>query len=245
MISRFQSSNPILTKDRFKSVHASGHQVMTIDGTVNKAGMLLGITALSSVYAWSSQVFSTGLWIGVMIVGLVLALLTYAKPQIAHITAPLYCAAKGLVLGSVSVMAEARFPGIVTNALVLTFGLMAVMLSSYKMGWVRATPKLQKMVSFALMAYFVLFITSMIASMFGADIGSLFHHGPIAIGISLFGVGLGALFLVLDFDEIEQGAMAGLDKQQEWVGAFGLMVTLIWIYWEMLRLLMILQSSDD
>ena len=245
MFRNIQSSNPVLNSAQFKTISTTDHNVMTVDGTVNKAGLMLGITVLSSIYAWSSQTLTSGLWIGISILGLVLVLLTYFKPAIAHITAPLYCAAKGLVIGSVSSMAEYRFPGIVTNAVVLTFGLMAVMLSSYKMGWVRATPKLQRMVSFGLMAYLFLFLFSFLAPYLGVNTSSLFQHGPIAIGISLFAVGLGALFLVLDFDQIESGARAGLPKQNEWLGAFGLMITLIWIYWEMMRLLILLQSSDD
>jgi uncharacterized YccA/Bax inhibitor family protein len=246
MLGNVQSSNPVLNSDQFKAVRAGDHNVMTVEGTVNKTGVLLGVTFMSSIYAWNNpQIMSSGLWIGVMIVGLVLVVLTYMKPAIAHITAPLYCAAKGLTLGSVSMMMEYRFPGIVTNAMVLTFGLMAVMLTSYKMGLIRATPKLQRMVTFGLMAYFFLFIFSFIAPYIGVNAGSLFSHGPLAIGISLFAVGLGALFLVLDFDEIESSAQAGLPKQHEWLGAFGLMITLIWIYWEMLRLLILLQSSDD
>jgi uncharacterized YccA/Bax inhibitor family protein len=191
------------------------------------------------------MIFSQGLWIGIMIGGIVLALVTYSKPQWAHITAPLYCAAKGIVLGSFSMIAEARYPGIAVNAMVLTFGILGTMLTAYKTGFVRATPKLQQMVSYGLMAYFGLFLFSMIASLFGANIAPLFHQGPIAIGISLLVVALGAFCLVMDFDEIEQGARQGLPKEYEWLGAFGLMVTLIWLYMEVLRLLMILNSSDD
>lgn len=244
MLNKVHSSNPVFKSAQFKSVRATDHSVMTVEGTVNKAGLMLGITVLSSTYAWSSELFNSSFWIAAPFLGLALALITIFKPAIAHISAPLYCAAQGVFIGCVSAMAETRFPGIVTNAVVLTFGLMAVMLSSYKLGWIRATPKLQRMVSFGLMAYLFLLVFSWIAPYLGVNTSSLFQHGPLAIGISLIAVGLGALFLVLDFDQIESGARAGLPKQQEWLGAFGLMVTLIWIYLEMLRLLILLKSDD-
>ena len=218
---------------------------MSVEGTINKTAALLGITALSAAFAWQSTLFSEGLWLGVMLAGFALALITYAKPQFAHITAPLYGATKGIVLGSISSVLEAMYPGIALNALILTFGILGVMLTAYRTGMVRATPKLQKIITFGLMAYFGLFVASMLAGLFGANLTPIFHQGPIAIGLSLVIVALASFCLVLDFDQIEQGARQGLPKQHEWVGAFGLMVTLIWIYWEALRLLMILNSSDD
>jgi uncharacterized YccA/Bax inhibitor family protein len=244
MLQPASSSNPVFKK-AFAQSPSHQQQSMSVEGTINKTAALLAITALSAAFAWQSTLFSQGLWLGVMLVGLVLAWITYAKPHLAHITAPLYGAAKGIVLGSVSAMLEAMYPGIALNALILTFGILGVMLTAYRTGLVRATPKLQKIITFGLMAYFGLFVVSMLASLFGADLTPIFHQGPIAIGLSLVIVALASFCLVLDFDEIEQGARQGLPKQHEWLGAFGLLVTLIWIYWEALRLLMILNSSDD
>jgi uncharacterized YccA/Bax inhibitor family protein len=240
-----KSSNPIFNSAVFQKTRVQDGNVMTIDGTVNKTGLLLGITVLSSIYAWQSLNLSTGLWIGVLIVGLACAFITYSQPQIAHITAPIYCTAKGLLIGSYSAILEARYPGIVVNALVLTFGLLAVMLTAYKSGYIRATPRFQKMISFGLMAYFVLFLVSLVSHMFGGGMTSVFFSGTIGLVLSLLIVGLASFSLVMDFEQIEQGARAGLPKQHEWLGAFGLMVTLIWLYLEVLRLLMILNSRRD
>jgi len=239
------SSNPVLQSDHFKMARAYDGNVMTVSGAVNKSALLLFITVLSSVYSWQALGLSTGLMLVSLFGGLAMGMITYWKPSIAHFTAPAYCALKGLLLGAVSHLAERAYPGIVTNAIVLTFGLMAVMLSAYKSGYIRATPRLQRMVGFGLMAYFVLAMVHMVAKMFGAGFTSLFHQGPLAIGLSLLVVGLGAFSLVMDFDEIEAGARSGLPKQHEWLAAFGLMVTLIWLYFEILRLLMVLNNSKD
>ena len=240
------SSNPVLNSDAFKRARVIDGPVMTIDGTVNKTGVLLGITVLSSIYAWHSLSLSGGLWIGVLIGGLITGFITYSKPSIAHITAPLYCAAQGLLIGTFSSLAEARFPGIVVNALVLTFGILAIMLTAYKTGLIRATPRFQRMLSFGFLAFFVLFIVSLISQMFfSSAMTSIFFSGTTGLVITLLIVALASFTLVMDFDQIEQGARAGLPKQHEWLGAFGLMVTLIWLYFEILRLLMILNSRRD
>lgn len=240
-----QSSNPVLQSEQFKTARAQDGNVMTVDGTVNKTGLLLVITVLSSAYAWQSLTPSPGLFLISGLGGLGIYFLTSFKPTIAHITAPIYCALKGLLLGSFSAFAEKLYPGIVVNAIILTLGLLGVMLSAYKSGYIRATPRLQKMVAFGMIAYLVLAVVHMISYFLGLGLPSLFYGGPIAIAFSLFAVGLGALFLVLDFDEIESGAREGMPKHFEWMGAFGLMVTLIWIYWEVLRLLINLQNSED
>ena len=240
------SSNPVLNSEAFKQARVYDGPVMTIDGTVNKTGLLLGTTVLSSIYAWQSLTLSGGLWIGVLLVGIVSALATYFKPDIAHITAPIYCAAQGLLIGTFSSLAEAKFPGIVINALVLTFGILGIMLTAYKSGYVRATPRLQRMLAFGFMAFFLLFIVSMVSRVFfNGAMASIFYSGTTGLIISLLIVALASFSLVMDFDQIEQGAREGLPKQHEWLGAFGLMVTLIWLYFEILRLLINLNSRKD
>jgi uncharacterized YccA/Bax inhibitor family protein len=240
-----QSSNPVLKSDSFKTARSQDGNVMTVGGAVNKTGLLLLITTLSAVYAWQSLEYSRGIWIAALIGSLVLGFITYSKPSIAHITAPLYAALEGVFLGSLSAMAEGLYPGIVANAIVLTFGILTVMLSAYKSGYIRATPRLQRMIGFGLMAYFVLAMVHIVSGLFGGGFPSLFHYGPIAIGISVLVVGLASFSLVMDFDEIESGARNQLPKQHEWLAAFGLIVTLVWLYFEILRLLIILNSSRD
>ena len=176
---------------------------------------------------------------------LVLALITYTKPSIAQFTAPLYCVVQGLFVGFFSAFAESIYPGIVINAMVLTFGLLFLMLYSYKTGFLRATPLVQKIVSFGFAAFLLLMLVHFISSFFSAGLPSLFESGPIGIGFSVALVALGCLCLILDFDEIERAIAARSSKDIEWVSAFGLIVTLIWLYIQALQLLMKLQSSDD
>ena len=237
------SSNPVMNSRRFLSYQDGSSEVMTVSGTVNKAGLLLLVAVLAAAYSWQSIGYSMPLFFGVLIGSVVLAFITYSKPAIAHITAPLYCALKGLLLGTISAFADALYPGLAANAVVLTFGILAIMLAAYKSGYVKATPRLTKMITFGLMAYGAIVMVNLVMMLFGTSLG--LFSGPFALIFSLLVVGLASFSLVLDFDEIESGAASGAPKQMEWLAAFGLMVTLIWLYWEIVRLLMILQSSDD
>lgn len=227
----------------------TGAATMTLQGVINKTLILLGVLVASAGLAWGNlatlQEHLMALSIGAFIGGMVLAFITYSKPEIASFTAPLYCILKGILLGVVSAFAEAMFPGIVINAIILTFGILFFMLMAYKNGYIRATPKLQKILMFGLGAYFFLIIANLIMGLFGSGIPSIFGSGPIGIGFSVLIVAMAGFFLILDFDQIEQSIRAGAPKQLEWLSAFGLMVTLIWLYLEVLKLLMKLQSSDD
>ena len=177
--------------------------------------------------------------------GLILAMVTVFKQSWARVTAPLYAACEGLVLGGVSAIYEARYQGIVLQAVGLTLGTLAVMLVAYKTRAIKATEKFKMGVICATGAIALVYMVSWILGMFGINIGFIHSTGWLGIGISLVIVGVAALNLVLDFDLIEQGARQGAPKYMEWYGGFGVLVTLVWLYLEILRLLSLLNRRRD
>lgn len=251
-----RSGNPALNQNTFLDV-GSGEvvsrdpgQVMTLNGTVNKTGLLLLIAVATAAYTWSLyDPMNPGVvmpWaIGGAIGGFILALVTVFKKTWSPVTAPLYAAVEGLFLGAISSIFEAQFPGIVMQAVMLTLGVLAALLMAYKSGLVRATENFKLGVVAATGGIALLYLVNMGLRLFGFE-GFGFIHESSAMGIafSAFVVVIAALNLVLDFDFIESGAEAGAPKYMEWYGAFGLVVTLVWLYLEILRLLAKLQSRD-
>lgn len=244
-----RSGNPALNATTFKNENLVIGQTMTLQGTVNKTGFLLGILVLTAVYTWN-LFFQTGspaavmpIAIGGAIGGFIMALVTIFKKTWSPITAPIYAALEGLFLGGISAIFEYQYPGIVIQATGLTLGTLASLLVLYKLGIIKPTENFRLMIVSATMGIGVLYLISMIMNMFGSTgIGFIHSNGLFGIGFSLFVVAIAALNLVLDFDFIEQGAEMGAPKYMEWFGAFSLMVTLIWLYLEMLRLLAKLRS---
>ena len=244
-----RSGNPALSDSTFRSEGRAVGQTMTLQGTVNKTGILLGILVLTAVYTWN-LFFQTGNPAAVMpiatggaIGGFVLALITIFKKAWSPFTAPIYAALEGLFLGGISAIFEYQYPGIVIQATGLTLGTLASLLVLYKLGIIKPTENFRLMLVSATMGIAVLYLISMIMNMFGSSgIGFIHSNGLFGIGFSLFVVAIAALNLVLDFDFIEQGSEMGAPKYMEWFGAFSLMVTLIWLYLEMLRLLAKLRS---
>ena len=253
-----RTANPALNNKTFSDLGIySGSDIMTIQGTAQKAFVLLMLVLFSSVFVWRRFYFSyniTGdmsissaavtpfLFLG-LIGGLIAALVTIFSKKSAPVTAPVYCLLEGLVIGSLSCFAEARFPGLVFQAVALTFGTAVTILFLYTSGWIKATEKFKMGIVSATGAIFLVYLSSFVLSFFKVNwLGSLFDSGAVGILFSLFVVSIAALNLVLDFDFIEKGAAAGAPKYMEWYGAFGLMVTLIWLYIEILRLLVKLQS---
>ncbi len=244
-----RSGNPALSDNTFKNEGASVGQAMTLEGTVNKTGILLALLVLSATYTWN-LFFQDGnpaavmpAAIGGAIGGLVFAFVTIFKKHWAGVTAPIYALLQGLFLGGISAIFESQFPGIVIQATGLTLGTLASLLLLYKLGIIKPTENFRLMIVSATMGIGVLYLISFVMNMFGsAGIGFIHSNGLFGIGFSLFVVAIAALNLVLDFDFIEQGAEQGAPKYMEWFGAFSLMVTLIWLYLEMLRLLAKLRS---
>jgi uncharacterized YccA/Bax inhibitor family protein len=250
-----RSGNPVLRDSTFLDV-SSGRVVehdpnaMTLNGTVHKTGFLLVLVLVGAMFTWRMYTGpeSAGAmmpWaIGGAIGGLILALVTVFRKTWAPITAPLYALVEGLFVGAVSALAEARFPGVVMQAVGLTFGVMFSLLVAYRTGAIKATENFKLGVVAATGGIFVLYLVSFVMSFFGSSIGFIHESSGIGIAFSLFVVVIAALNLVLDFDFIESGVAAGAPKYMEWFGAFGLVVTLVWLYLEILRLLSKLQSRD-
>jgi len=230
---------------------SSEGEVMTIQGTVNKTGILLALLIAAAVVPWR-QFFEArdpaaiSGWIMLGVVGgFVTALVTVFKKNWAAITAPLYAICEGLALGGISATFELRFPGIVFQAMALTVGTLFVLLALYKTRVIRATENFKMGVFAATGAIALVYLLTFVLQMFGVPVAFMHASGWLGIGISLVVVVVAALNLVLDFDLVEQGANQGAPKYMEWYGAFGLMVTLVWLYLEILRLLSKLNQRRD
>lgn len=245
-----RSSNPALKDSTFLdlssgSVVAGNAGTMSLNGTVNKTGLLLLMTVMTAAFAWSQTMTADGevapaamgYLLGGGIGGLVLALVTIFKKQWSPVTAPLYALVEGLFLGAISAMYNAQFQGIVLQAVMLTFGIMFALLFAYRTGLVKATENFKLGVTAATGGIALIYLATIGLGLFGIKIPYIHESGLIGIGFSLVVVVIASLNLVLDFDFIESGVEAGAPKYMEWYGAFGLMVTLIWLYLELLRLL--------
>jgi uncharacterized YccA/Bax inhibitor family protein len=250
-----RSGNPALGQNTFLDIGSGrvvggSDQAMSINGTVNKTGLLLALIMISSMYTWSlytgpeSMSSITPLLLAGGIGGFIVALVTIFKKQWAPITAPIYALLQGLLLGGLSAMMEARFPGIVIQAVGLTFGTLGALLMAYRSGLIRATENFKLGVVAATGGIFLLYMVNIVMGFFGHSIGFIHESGWMGIGFSAFVVVVAAMNLVLDFDFIESGVEAGAPKYMEWYGAFGLIVTLVWLYLEILRLLSKLQSRN-
>ena len=176
--------------------------------------------------------------------GFAVALVTVFKKTWSAITAPVYALLEGLFLGGISAVFEARFPGIVIQAVGLTFGTLLCLLFAYKSGLIKATENFKLGIVAATGGIGMIYLVSIFFGFFGIQIPFIHESGIIGIGFSLFVVVIAALNLVLDFDFIESGSEMGAPRYMEWYAAFGLMVTLIWLYIEILRLLSKLRSRD-
>jgi uncharacterized YccA/Bax inhibitor family protein len=241
----FRSGNPTLRDDTFRGLPTAVGETMTLQGTVNKTGLSLLILLAASSFTWRQvtpdQPVSPLLWLG-LLGGLVVALVTAFKPAFAPVTTPIYAALEGLFLGAVSGLYELRYPGIVMNAVGLTFGCLAALLAAYSSGLIRPSENFKLGIVAATGGIALLYMVSMGLGFFSKSIPFIHDSGPLGIAFSVFVVGLAALNLVLDFDFIEDGARRGAPKYMEWYGAFGLLVTLVWLYLEILRLLAKLQN---
>jgi uncharacterized YccA/Bax inhibitor family protein len=243
-----RTANPALTDAAFSGFGraGTGSGTMTVQGTVNRSFVLLLLLLLSASWTWRDYFTGSGalsFWLFAGgIGGFVVALITVFKKEWSPVTAPLYAVLEGLVLGSLSSIFEARFPGIVIQAVGLTFFTFFALLAAYRSGLVRATENFKLGVVAATGGIALFYLVTIVLGFFGVRIPYIHESGPIGIGFSLFVVVIAALNLVLDFDFIETGAERGAPKYMEWYGAFGLMVTLIWLYVEILRLLSKMRS---
>ncbi len=252
-----RSGNPALGESTFLDLESGtlsqrGNDVMSLNGTVNKTGFLLLLAVLTAAFSWSQTFDASGnltsgaklYLLGGAIGGFALALVTVFKKTWAPVTAPLYALVEGFFLGTVSAMYNAKFDGIVLQAVMLTFGTLFALLFAYRSGLIRATENFKLGVVAATGGIALIYLATIVLGFFNINIPFIHESGLIGIGFSLFVVVIAALNLVLDFDFIETGVEQGAPKYMEWYGAFGLMVTLVWLYVEFLRLLAKLQSRD-
>lgn len=242
------SRNPILKETTFDRSTATraGAAVMTVDGTLGKLALLLLAALPGALYTWDLALRGssvTGGWVvGGALIGLGLCLAISFRPPLAPLLAVPYAIAEGLVLGGLSGMYHTASRGIALQAVLLTFGIAGVMTVAYRLRWIRVTERFRSVMLMAIGAIFLTYMVSIVLGLFGMSVPFLHSTGPLGIGISVVFVGVAALSLLLDFDMIERGARAGAPKAMEWYGAFGLMVTLVWLYLEVLRLLAKTQS---
>jgi uncharacterized YccA/Bax inhibitor family protein len=250
MAQLMRTANPALNARVFQGAGAATGEAMTLQGTVNKTGLLLICVVATAAWTWhlfmhshTPEAVLPAIMIGA-IGGLVFALVTAFKKEWSPVTAPVYALLEGLVLGGLSAILELRFPGIAIQAVSLTFGTLIVLLLAYRSGLIRVTEKFRLGVVAATGAVALFYFVQIILGFFGVHFTAVNGSGAIGIGFSVFVVIIASLNLVLDFDFIEGGVKAGAPKYMEWYAAFGLMVTLIWLYIEILRLLAKLRSRD-
>jgi uncharacterized YccA/Bax inhibitor family protein len=245
-----RTSNPALNERVFHGERAVLGDTMTLQGTVNKTGVLLICVIATAAWTWNLFLHShspqTVMPLALLggIGGLIVAMVTIFKKQWAGITAPIYALLEGLVLGSISAILEVRFPGIAIQAVSLTFGTLVILLLAYRSGLIAVTEKFRLGIIAATGGIALFYIVEIVLGFFGIHFTAINGSGVIGIGFSVFVVIIAALNLVLDFDFIETGVRVGAPKYMEWYGAFGLMVTLIWLYFEILRLLSKLRSRE-
>ena len=238
MANILRSNNPVLKESAFAGQIAAGES-MTMQGTANKTGLLLLCVVVTSAYTWGlshSQTPEAAVpWMtGGAIGGFILAVVTVFKKTWSPFTAPIYALLEGFFLGGISALFEKSYPGIATQAVMLTFGVLFVLLLAYKTGLVKATRGFKLGVMAATGAIALVYVASLF---FHTSMSFLYSSTPLGIGISVVVVVIAALNLILDFDMIETGVNMGAPKYMEWYGAFAMMVTLIWLYLEILRLL--------
>ncbi len=249
-----RSGNPALKESTFLdlgtgAVVSRDGGAMTLNGTVNKTGILLLLAVMTAAFAWNQIEFTEAgasggglyLW-GGLIGGFVLALVTTFKKTWAPVTAPLYALVEGFFLGAISAMYNHMYQGIVLQAVMLTMGTLFALLFAYRSGLIKATENFKLGVVAATGGIALVYLATIILGMFNINIPLIHESGIVGIGFSLFVIVIAALNLVLDFDFIESGVEQGAPKYMEWYAGFGLMVTLVWLYIEFLRLLSKLNS---
>jgi uncharacterized YccA/Bax inhibitor family protein len=251
-----KSSNPVFKENVFSRDYSVSSEVMTVNGTINKTALMLLIVIAAAIFVWNKFFAAIQVnpesgaavvmpWvIGGGIGGLITALVTAFRPKSAGISAPIYAIFEGLLLGGISAIFESMYPGVVMRAVALTLAVFFAMLFLYRSGIIKVTKKLQMGIFAATAGIAVVYLVSFIGGFFGMEFSFLHGNSNFSIGFSLVVVAIAALNLVMDFSFIERATESGAPKHMEWYGAFGLMVTLIWLYLEILRLLSKLASRN-
>lgn len=256
MMNITRSSNPVLKQNVFSRDYTSQSDVMTVNGTMNKTAIMLLLVVASAIYTWNKFFEAVSVnpeagfsavapWLAIGgIGGFITVLVTVFRPKSSGISAPIYAIFEGLFLGGISAILEMRYSGIVMRAVALTLAVFMIMLFLYRSGMIKVTKKFAMGLFAATGGIALVYLFSFIGGMFGMQMSFLYGNSLASIGFSLFVVVIAALNLVLDFSFIENASAQGAPKYMEWYGAFGLMVTLIWLYMEILRLLSKIASRD-
>ncbi len=253
----FKSGNPTLTEKIFNqnaNGYASMQGTMTIKGTMNKFGFMLLMVLGSAAYTWhlneyaNHSLMSTLMIVGVF-GGLISGVVMVFKPTLAQYLAPAYGLFEGLFLGGISALVNdafrVKYPDLVMQAVGLTFGVAIAMFVLYNFRIIQATQRFKSIVLTATMGIGIFYLLTMVLGLFDVNLPFMHDSSPLGIGLSLFVVAIASLNLILDFDMIEQGAAQGAPKYMEWYGAFGLLVTIVWLYLEILKLLMRFAGKRD
>lgn len=256
----FRSSNPAFSEKIFSKERVfTSDETMTVQGTMNKALLMLVLVVLGAAFTWRaffesipvdplhpSVPTSVIIWMAVGgIGGFITSLIVIFAPKTSPITAPIYAVLEGLFLGGISAIFAVQYTGnIIIQAVGLTFLTFFLMLTAYRSGWIKVTEKFRTIILVATGAIALMYFLTFILGFFGVNVGFIHSSGPIGIGISVVIIAVAALNLLLDFDFIDRATAQGAPKYMEWFGAFGLMVTLIWLYIEFLRLLSKLNSRN-
>lgn len=229
-----ESRNPAFRKDTF-AFGLEDTSPMTMSGAINKSGLLFLILMTGAAVGWSLENLAIGVVAG--LIGFAASFFVIFKPRQAAIGAPIYAALDGVFIGTISVFAENRVPGIAANAMTLTFGILALMLGAYRLKLLRATPMFTRAVVLATLGIALVYIVDLVMSFFGVQMAMIHQSGTVGILFSVIVAGVASLNLILDFDMFERQTAAGAPKYMEWYCGFSLLVTVVWIYVEMLRLL--------
>lgn len=250
-------SNPAFNEKTFQSLDAAPGDAMTLQGAINKTGICLFLLIASATMVWSQAFTPSGTIspliygvplqvaaFGAALVGFLVALIVIFKKTSAPILAPAYSLLEGVVIGALSAIMESAYPNIVMQAVIASFGTLFGMLALYKLNILRATSGFRRGVCAATLGIALLYVASMVMSLFGKSIPFLHSNSWFGIGFSVFVVIVAAMNFILDFDLMDEGAAQGAPKYMEWYSAFALMVTLVWLYLEILRLLGKLRSRN-
>ncbi|WDV46837.1 Bax inhibitor-1/YccA family protein [Clostridiaceae bacterium M8S5] len=246
-LSSLRKPNPVLAKGMdYKMESHNTTDTMTMGGTINKIIILLGLVIIGALLPASGiipLVSYTGMIVSIIFT-FIIGIIAFSKPKLCPILAPIYAALEGVFLGYMSLAFERAYPGIALQAVLLTFGILGAVVTIYKLGLIKVTEEFRFMVSSATLGIALLYGLTIILRLFGIDIAFIHSSGIIGIAFSLFVVSIATFNLVLDIEYIHNAVRRNFSKEYEWYGAFGLMVTLIWLYIEVIRLLAKLKSRD-
>lgn len=241
----FKSSNPVMNEkilQQSTGTMVHGGQTMTVSGAVNKTLFLTAILLFTTVFSYVNP--NPILMWGGAIGGFIVVMISVFKPQYSNITAPIYAGLEGLFVGGISAMYAAMYNGIIFQAVTVTMAILFVMLFLYKSGIIKVTKSFRTGVIMATGAVFLVYLVSMVLGMFGINVPFLHEGGMMGIGISVVIIGIASMNLLLDFDNFEKGEEYGAPAYMEWFYAMGLLVTLVWLYLEVLRLISMLSGRD-